>query len=314
MNWKNSFLILCIVFSSCKEDEKKKVEPSHIEIGEPFSYLIEATDLQKIYKNDYIKIIDFRKKEAYQNEHISEAINIWRKDIEDPKQHYGGVMATKEQIEKLFTGLGIRNEDTLVIYDDNGLCDSARLWWVLQNYDFKNVRLLHGGIDAWKLVNGPTSQKDTKFAVSKFTLPSPNSARLYASKEDVLQALRDSVFILDTRTIDEFSGKRKKEGAYRGGRIPSSKLIHWAEAINEDDDKRLKSVTELIEIYSSLNLSKDDPIIVYCHSGVRSAHTTFVLTQLLGYTDVKNYDGSWTEWSYFHHLPKQKDSITTILK
>ena len=216
MNWTNSYIILFVVFFGCKKEEKKSATPPVVEIEEPISYLMEATELQKIYRRDDIKIIDFRRKEAYQDEHISEAIQLWRKDIEDPKQHYGGVMATKEQIEKLFSELGIGNKDTLVIYDDNGLCDSARLWWVLQYYDFKRVRLLHGGLDAWKMVNGPTTNKDTKLSASKFTLPSPNSGQLYASKEDVLSALKDSVFILDTRTLDEFSGKRKKNGAFKG--------------------------------------------------------------------------------------------------
>ena len=111
-----------------------------------------------------------------------------------------------------------------------------------------------------------------------------------------------------------FLVKDKKKGAAKGGRIPKSVHIDWAEAFNYSGDKRIKPVEELKIIYNKLNIKKNDPIIVYCHSGVRSAHTTFVLTQLLGYKNVKNYDGSWTEWSYFNDLPFKKDSVIKIKK
>jgi thiosulfate/3-mercaptopyruvate sulfurtransferase len=133
--------------------------------------------------------------------------------------------------------------------------------------------------------------------------------KYFVSKEDIQKALSDKTVILDTRTQDEFSGKTQKKGASKAGRIPGSIHIDWADAIHFDGDQRLKSKHELDSIYGSLHISKDTPIIVYCHSGVRSAHTTFVLTQLLGYTHVKNYDGSWTEWSYFDELPIEKDSL-----
>ena len=108
-------------------------------------------------------------------------------------------------------------------------------------------------------------------------------------------------------------GKQQKTGAAKAGRIPNSVCIDWSLAIHYNDDKKIKSIEELEQVYSVLGISKSDPIIVYCHSGVRSAHTTFILTQLLGYKNVKNYDGSWTEWSHFNDLPTEQDSITTLL-
>lgn len=312
MNWKISIVML-LVFMSCKNEKTIDKSSSEIEKEvEKQNYLIEAEDFQKIKNQEHIKIIDFRKPKFYNESHIKGALNMWRTDIEDTSFPYKGMMATKTQIEKLFSSLGISNKDRLVIYDDNGLCDATRLWWILQNYDYTNVKLINGGFSAWKNIDGEVDNIKPSVTVSNFKLPEKTSMKYYVSKDDMLSAVKNNTFILDTRTTDEFTGKRHKKNAFKGGRIPHSKLIDWAEAIEYHDTKKFKSLSELQQIYNRLELSKDDNIIVYCHSGVRSAHTTFVLTQLLGYTHVKNYDGSWTEWSYFDDLPFEQDSITTI--
>lgn len=133
------------------------------------------------------------------------------------------------------------------------------------------------------------------------------------SKEEVVTALSKKIILVDTRSFDEFSGKQQKKGASKAGRIPNSIHIDWAEAINFHGNQKIKSVETLTEFYAKkLKATKNDSIILYCHSGVSSAHTTFVLTQLLGYKNVKNYDGSWTEWSYFNDLPFTNDSLTKI--
>lgn len=219
------------------------------------------------------------------------------------------MMANQTQMETLFGKLGIKTDDTLIIYDDNGLCDSARLWWLLETYGFTKVKFLHGGMTGWKATAEEISTALPVINKTIFKFPKKTKIQYHASKEQVQQALKNNTVILDTRTTDEFSGKRQKKGAAKGGRIPKSIHIDWAEAINYDGDKRMKSLEDLETIYAQLNSSKDDPIIVYCHSGVRSAHTSFVLTQLLGYKNVKNYDGSWTEWSHFNELPFERDSL-----
>lgn len=137
--------------------------------------------------------------------------------------------------------------------------------------------------------------------------------KYYISLEGTQGAMDRNTLILDTRSVDEFSGKRMKKGASKGGRIPGSRHIDWSEAVNYAGDKKFKSTKELNAIYGKLSADKGDTIIVYCHSGVRSAHTTFVLTQLLNYTTVKNFEGSWTEWSYFDELAYEQDSITTLI-
>ena len=306
MSWKISIILYLLIISACKHEKANDFEKVEA------TYLIEANELKGIAQQPNIKIIDFRKKEIYENEHIVGALNLWRTDIEDTSYPYSGIMASKTQIESLFGQLGIATDDTIIVYDDNGLCEASRLWWILQNYDFKNIKLLHGGISEWKSNNGQVATQIPKVNTAVFKLTKHPKMQYYVSKEQVSDALNSNVVILDTRTSEEFSGKRQKKGATKAGRIPNSIHIDWAETINYNGNKHLKSLKELEIIYSELNIKKNDSIIVYCHSGVRSAHTTFVLTQLLGYKHVKNYDGSWTEWSYFNDLPINGNNITLI--
>lgn len=306
MSWRISIILYLLIISACKHEKANDFEKVEA------TYLIEANELKGIAQQPNIKIIDFRKKEIYENEHIVGALNIWRTNIEDTSYPYSGIMASKTQIESLFGQLGIATDDTIIVYDDNGLCEASRLWWILQNYDFKNIKLLHGGISEWKSNNGQVTTQIPKVNTAVFKLTKHPKMQYYVSKEQVSDALNSNVVILDTRTSEEFSGKRQKKGATKAGRIPNSIHIDWAETINYNGNKHLKSLKELEIIYSELNIKKNDSIIVYCHSGVRSAHTTFVLTQLLGYKHVKNYDGSWTEWSYFNDLPINGNNITLI--
>ena len=308
MNWKISIIGLILVVAACKQNKPEQLT------AVSSKYLIEADGLMALAKQENTRILDFRKKEVYDKEHIRGALNIWRTDIEDSTFAYNGMMASPAQIETLFTNLGIKTDDVLVIYDDNGLCDASRLWWVLQNYNYTNVKLLHGGFNAWKAIGGKLTNETPVVEKSEFKLTQNPSMSYNVSKGQVEASVKNKVVILDTRTADEYAGNVKKEGAAKAGRIPNSVHIDWAEAINYGGDQRFKSIEELEEIYSKLNVAKEDPIIVYCHSGVRSAHTSFVLTQLLGYKNVKNYDGSWTEWSYFNDLPFETDSITTTKK
>ena len=308
MNWKISILLLTLILSACKGEKASEANTRED------SSLIEVDELKTIMNQSNIKILDFRKKEKYDKEHIEGALHIWRTDIEDGSYPYGGIMASASQIETLFGKLGVTSEDTIIVYDDIGLCNAARIWWLLQNYEFKKVKLLHGGLNAWKGINGKVSSEIPTVKETVFKLKSEPEMQLYISKEEVSAALKGNSLILDTRTSDEYSGKRQKKGALKGGRIPNSVHIDWADAIDYDGDKRLRPFKDLEKVFKKLNRKINDTIIVYCHSGVRSAHTTFVLTQLLGYKNVKNYDGSWTEWSYFKDLPVENDSITVIKK
>lgn len=281
------FFIVLLVFISCNE---KKI---------PKQYLINVLEYNQLLKKDNVKIIDFRKSEEYKKGHVKNAINIWRTDIEDNSLPYAGMKASKEQLEKLFRNLGIKSDDTLIVYDDKGLCDAARLWWVLQYYNFSNVKLLDGGFVSLQKNNTLLTKEPTSFKASNFSFIPITNDDFYANKKQIENAIIKGNHILDTRTKDEYIGNVLKKGAYIKGRISTSKHFDWANAINYSKDNKTKTIKELESIYNKILPNKNDTIYVYCHSGVRSAHTTFVLTQILGYKNVRNYDGSWIEWSYY---------------
>jgi thiosulfate/3-mercaptopyruvate sulfurtransferase len=304
---RSSFLLVILISFACTKATIDNDDATHI------NYLMNAHELAPIIHQKNIKIIDFREKDLYDKEHIVDAIHLWRTAIEDSSYPYDGMMPSAKQLETLFGSLGISTKDTLIVYDNNGMCEAARLWWILQNYDFKNFKMLQGGIEAWKAINGKVTQEVSEKATTEFTLSKNPSMKYVVSKEEVFNALSKNVVLVDTRSFDEFSGKQQKKGASKAGRIPNSIHIDWAEAIDFHGNQELKSIETLAEFYAKkLQVTKNDSIILYCHSGVRSAHTTFVLTQLLGYKNVKNYDGSWTEWSYFNDLPFTNDSLTII--
>ncbi|MEQ9405691.1 MAG: sulfurtransferase [Cyclobacteriaceae bacterium] len=312
MSWRiSSYIIVIVSLFGCTQN-REQTNDSLIPEYYSSQYLIEAEDMLENYPDSMIKIIDFRPEISFNKGHITGANNVWRPDIENDSYPFGGMMAGKDKIEELFSRLGIQTSSRLIVYDDRGGCEAARLWWVLQQYNFNNIQLLNGGLDAWKKIGGMVDTVSTVYPTSTFTLPYSMQSKLSIRKEELRNKIEsgEKLAILDVRTTEEFSGLVKKEGALKAGRIPGSIHLDWTVALNEQDCKKIIGYQELLKAYDSLNIGKDDLVVVYCHSGVRSAHTTFVLTELLGYTNVKNYDGSWTEWSYDENLPiVQEDSL-----
>jgi 3-mercaptopyruvate sulfurtransferase SseA/sterol desaturase/sphingolipid hydroxylase (fatty acid hydroxylase superfamily) len=265
--------------------------------------IIDADVLAKNF-NEYV-LIDVSNPEDYQLETIIGAKNISRDDITNSNVDYGGMMASKEDLEILLTKLGIGPADQLVLFDHKGGSDAARLWWVLSHFGHNSVQILDGGFHAW---GNRTIEKDTtvkRLTEQIYTFPaSLNNKIRFATIEDVKNALNDSnTVLIDTRNIEEFVGNVQKNGAFKKGRIPGSIHIDWAANIDYNGNQKMLSESELLKLYESKGITKDKNIIVYCHSGVRSSHTAFVLTQILGYKNVSNYDGSWIEWSYYNDLP-----------
>lgn len=302
MSWRINILVIFLLNCSCQN----KVPATQV-ISE-HNYLIEANELITLIDSPNIKILDFRTLEEYNKGHIKGSLHITRKDIEDANFPYSGMMANQIQIENLFSRLGIGSNDTIVVYDNKGMCEASRLWWILYNFNFHRVKMLNGGWTAWENLDGEMTRDRPIVSPTNFRFLNKPSMAYYITKDELSTLLENNVLIIDSRTFDEYSGLQKKNGAFRAGRIPNSIHIDWAESINFTGDQRLKSIEELKNVYDLENIKNKDLIILYCHSGVRSAHTTFVITQLLGFENVKNYDGSWVEWSYFNHLPIENDT------
>lgn len=304
------YVALFIFLLSCKGiNEKPKLVITDYASSE---HLIEAEELITIIEEKNIKIIDFRKPENYNQGHINGALNIWRTDVSNGSYPYEGMRSDKENIERLFGKIGISNDDLIVVYDDKGSLNAARLWCLLKNYDFNSVKILNGGLKSWESIGKKLSTQPFSYPPSQFYLPEKRSENLWIDKNELMDLITDeskNVILIDTRSAEEYRGNQIKKGASKGGRIPTSIHIDWAEAVDLEDSKEFRSIQELEKIYKDLKMSTKDTIVVYCHTGYRSSMTTFVLRELMGFENVRNYDGSWVEWSYFDELPYEKDSI-----
>jgi thiosulfate/3-mercaptopyruvate sulfurtransferase len=240
---------------------------------------------------------------AYEKNHIRNAIRIdWKRDLQDPVRRD---FVNKEQFEALLSERGIGNDTTVVLYGGNNNWFASYAYWYFKLYGHQDVKLLDGGRKKWEL--------DSRDLVEE--VPS-RAATTYAAQEqdEAIRAFRDEVVeainvknLVDVRSPDEFSGKLlapahlPQEQSQRPGHVPSAKNIPWSKAAN--DDGTFKSDEELTELYQEegVDLSKDT--IAYCRIGERSAHTWFVLHELLDQANVKNYDGSWTEYGSLVGVP-----------
>ncbi|QSQ09117.1 Sulfur carrier protein TtuD [Koleobacter methoxysyntrophicus] len=266
-------------------------------------YLIGADKLKELIDSgkENLVIVDTRPKAKYILGHIPGAVNTWREDYSDPNHEIPGMIAPKEQMEKLLGSLGISNDTHVVIYDDNGDLDAARFWWVLYVYGHEKMQLLDGGLDVWKAKGFETEMSAPEIKPAEYKITKVNEQYI-ASTQEVKDAInKEGYVILDTRSKEEYTGEKLLKGAHRKGRIPAAVWIEWTQALNED--KTFKTAEELKELYESKGITPDlKTIYPYCQSAVRAAHTFFVL-KLLGYENVKNYDASWLGWSKDESLP-----------
>jgi thiosulfate/3-mercaptopyruvate sulfurtransferase len=302
--------LLYILFLSCNGIKEKPIPV--VSNYASTENLIEAEELLSIFKDENIKIVDFRNPESYNNGRIPRSLNIWRTDISDNSYPYPGMRSDKKNIEHLFGEIGISNEDLIVVYDDKGSADASRLWCLLENYDYESVKILNGGLKSWESIGGKLSIETFTYPPSHFYLPKERSEKLWIDKNELVDLINDekkNIIIIDSRSYEEYSGNQIKKGASKGGRIPKSIHIDWAETVDLNGSKKFRSIEELQKIYKDLEMNAKDTVIVYCHTGYRSSLTTFVLRELMGFENVWNYDGSWVEWSYFDELPYEKDSI-----
>jgi thiosulfate/3-mercaptopyruvate sulfurtransferase len=241
----------------------------------------------------------------YDEAHIPGAIGFdWRTDLQDQvKRDFLGPAAFSE----LFGSHGISSDDMIVLYGDRNNWFAAYTYWYLNYYGHRNVRLMNGPREKWLAEARPTTSERPRYASAEFRAVHGDH-RIRARRHEVLAALDDGVDLVDVRSPQEYSGVLivmpgyESEGAQRAGHIPGAVSIPWAQAVREDGT--FKPVAELREVYASV--LDGDAVITYCRIGERSAHTWFVLHELLGRDDVKNYDGSWTEWGNLVAVPIEK--------
>jgi thiosulfate/3-mercaptopyruvate sulfurtransferase len=245
---------------------------------------------------------------AYDGGHIPGAVKLdWKLDLQDPvRRDFVG----KEQIEKLLSGLGISNDDTVVLYGGNNNWFAAYAYWYFKLYGHDSVKLLDGGRKKWEL-DGRELSKDSVSRPTTTYRAKEQDTSIRAFRDEVLAAI-GTKNLIDVRSPDEFVGRLlapahlPQEQAQRAGHIPTALNVPWSKAANEDGT--FKSDEELRTLYvdqAGLDESKDT--IAYCRIGERSSHTWFALHELLGYPNVKNYDGSWTEYGSLVGVGIEKD-------
>ena len=271
--------------------------------------LVDTQWVQEHLNDENIRIVEVDENPAlYADAHIPGAIGFdWKKDLQDQvKRDFLG----PGEFGELFGRHGISNDHTIVLYGDRNNWFAAYTYWYLKYYGHDNVKLMNGPREKWISEGRPTSRDVPRYDSQQFNAQDGDPA-IRAMRDEVSDALDTDTRLVDVRSPQEYSGELiamagyEQEGAQRAGHIPGAASVPWAQAVQEDGT--FKSADDLSELYGNKGVPDGNPIIAYCRIGERSAHTWFVLHELLGHDDVKNYDGSWTEWGNLVGVPIEKD-------
>jgi thiosulfate/3-mercaptopyruvate sulfurtransferase len=271
--------------------------------------LVDTQWVEDHLDDDSIRIVEVDENPAlYAEAHIPGAIGFdWKKDLQDQvRRDFLG----PQEFGELFGSRGISNDHTIVLYGDRNNWFAAYTYWYLNYYGHDKVRLMNGPREKWISEGRPTTTDVPNHEPQSFNAQAGDDA-IRARREEVLEALGSGPKLVDVRSPQEFSGELiamagyEQEGAQRAGHIPGAASVPWAQAVQEDGT--FKPAEDLRELYSAKGVLNGGEIIAYCRIGERSAHTWFVLHELLGEGEVKNYDGSWTEWGNLVDVPIEKD-------
>jgi thiosulfate/3-mercaptopyruvate sulfurtransferase len=266
-------------------------------------------------KDEKVRIaeVDYDPTANYELGHIPGAVLInWKADINDPITRN---ILSRQAFEDLLQRIGVNNDNnnnttTLVLYGDFNNWFAAFAFWVFKYYGYRDVRIINGGRKKWLLEDRPVSKDIPQYPKGGYKAAAKPDTNIRVFLDYVKDTL-GSKALIDVRSLKEFTGEitappeYPTEHAQRGGHIPEAVNIPWSQAVN-DSDGTFKSADELKNLYESKGITTDKEIITYCRIGERSSHTWFVLKYLLGYPNVKNYDGSWTEWGNMIANPIEK--------
>jgi len=243
----------------------------------------------------------------YETGHIPNAVKVdWFTTLQHPVRRD---FLTKEAFEEMCSNLGISDDTTVVFYGDKGNWFATYALWLFRYYGHENLEIMDGGRAKWEKEGRPMTKEVPETPKTTYQAKDPDPS-VRAFRYDVFRHVESKLPLVDVRSPEEYRGELlhmpgyPQEGATRGGHIPGAASIPWSRATNEDGT--FKSPEELKELYQGQGVTPDKEVIAYCRIGERSSHTWFVLTHLLGYPDVKNYDGSWTEWGNLVDAPIEK--------
>jgi len=246
----------------------------------------------------------------YASGHIAGSVQVdWTHDLNDAlRRDY----LNKQGFESLMSRIGVTPETTVVFYGDKNNWWATYAFWVFQLFGHKNAKVMDGGRAKWEREGRALTREAPNYEATTYTAPERDDKAIRAFREEVLQHSNAAKPMIDVRSAAEYSGEKlhmpdyPNEGALRGGHIPGAKNVPWSKAVNTDNGT-FRPADELRVLYEQeQGLSPDKDVITYCRIGERSSHTWFVLTYLLGYPSVRNYDGSWTEWGNLVGVPIER--------
>ncbi len=271
--------------------------------------LVETDWLAEHLKDPDIRIIesdeDFL---LYEKGHIPGAVKVdWFSTLQNPVIRD---FLTKDAFEKLASDLGISNDTTLIFYGDKSNWFATYALWVFHYYGHENTKILNGGRAKWEQEGRPLVTDRPKNQPTRYHAKEPDQ-NIRAYRDNVFAQVKNKKPLVDVRSPKEYSGELlampnyPQEGASRGGHVPGAVNIPWSQAVRESDGT-FKSPEELKQLYQGKGIAPENDVIAYCRIGERSSHTWFALKYLLGYPNVRNYDGSWTEWGNLVNAPIEK--------
>lgn len=303
---KKSFAILSLLLGifiagcSSNQDTNAKTEEQGYANGD---LLVEADWVKEHKDDDNIQFVDMRG-EGFEAGHIPGAVNMSWGDLTRKDYEVDGFLADTKTFTESMQNIGINDDSTVVIYDGGNSLGAARLFYALEYFGHKDVKILNGGYSAW--LNAGNEVATGEANPTKGNFQASVNKDLQSSQEEVKNNLKsDDVVLLDTRSDAEHTGEKVR--AERGGHIPGSVHLEWKDSItqNEDGVSVFKSNEELLKQFEGAGIVKDKKVVPYCQTNVRGAHTYFTL-RLLGYEKVSPYEGSWAQWGNTADAPIEK--------